>query len=311
MLMRMAVADLQDVMMMTEDLDMTIDIAGAEAFVAMHARNLDRRRMELLLGRGTPDGVLAALGGYRNPDGGYGWGLEPDLRSRTSQPTAGMHAFEVMAEIGPVTTPRAVELCDWMQQHTLDDGGLPFALPYDDTAGCAPWWLNPDSDTSNLQMTAQVVANAQRVARFDPAVAEHSWLARATRWCVEAVERLEEPHAYELLFAFRFADAYAEMEANGPPLLDKLRGFLPDDGVINVGGGNPDETMRPLDFAPHANSPARATFANDVIAAELERLAARQEPDGGWTVEFSSSSPASALEWRGYVTVAAVHLLSE
>ncbi len=299
-------------MMTGEDLDMTIDIAGAEAFVAMHARNVDRRRLELLLGKGTPDGVLAALDGYRNTDGGYGWGLEPDLRSRTSQPTAGMHAFEVMAEVGPVPTPRAVELCDWMQLHTLDDGGLPFALPYDDTAGCAPWWQNPDSATSNLQMTAQVVANAQRVARFDEAVAKHPWLAQATRWCVEAIEQLEgEPHAYELLFAFRFADAYAEVDDGALALLEKLRGFLPENGVMPVGGGTENEAMRPLDFAPRADSPARRMFPDDVIAAELERLAARQEPDGGWTVEFASSSPASALEWRGYVTVAAVQLLQE
>ena len=298
-------------MMTEEDLDMTIDIAGAEAFLATHGRQLDRRRLELLLGKGTAEGVLVALDGYRNADGGYGWGLEPDLRSRTSQPTAGMHAFEVFAEVGPATTPRSIELCDWMQQHTLDDGGLPFALPYDDTAGCAPWWLDPDSETSNLQMTAQVVANALRVARFDAGVAKHAWLARATRWCVDAIERLQEPHAYELLFAFRFADAYADVDDAALPLLEKLRGFLPDQGLMKVDGGNPDEVMRPLDFAPHASSPARSMFADEIIAAELDRLAARQEPDGGWTVEFSSSSPASALEWRGYATVAAVQILRD
>lgn len=42
-----------------------------------------------------PDGALAALSAYRNPDGGYGWGLEADLRARESQPGAALHAFEV------------------------------------------------------------------------------------------------------------------------------------------------------------------------------------------------------------------------
>ena len=54
---------------------MSIDLNEAESFLTRHARLLDRRRFELLLGRGSPDAVLAALDGYRNPDGGYGWGL--------------------------------------------------------------------------------------------------------------------------------------------------------------------------------------------------------------------------------------------
>jgi hypothetical protein len=289
---------------------MTVDVPAAESFLATQGRQLDRRRLELLLGKAGPEAVLAALDGYRNPDGGYGWGLEPDLRSVTSQPTAGMHAFEVIAEIGRAATPRAVELCDWMDGHTLADGGLPFALPYDDTAGCAPWWLNPDSETPNLQMTAQVAANAQRVARHDAAVANHPWLAKATRWCMNAIANLEgQPHAYELLFAIRFLDAYGEVDPDAVALLDKLGAFLGPDGTMPVGGGTRDEAMRPLDFAPRAGGPARRLFSDEVITAELDRLASEQQADGGWTVEFASASPASALEWRGYVTVAAVALL--
>jgi hypothetical protein len=50
--------------------------------MATQARVLDRRRFELLNGdTDDPSPVLAALDGYRNSDGGYGWGLEPDLRS--------------------------------------------------------------------------------------------------------------------------------------------------------------------------------------------------------------------------------------
>jgi hypothetical protein len=58
--------------------------------------------------------VLAARRAYRTPDGGYGHGLEPDLRASETQPAAALHAFEVFAEIAPVTAPEAVELCDWL-----------------------------------------------------------------------------------------------------------------------------------------------------------------------------------------------------
>jgi hypothetical protein len=41
--------------------------------MAAAARVLDRRRFGALLGDGDAAGLLAALDGYRNPDGGYGW----------------------------------------------------------------------------------------------------------------------------------------------------------------------------------------------------------------------------------------------
>lgn len=66
--------------------DVVSDGSKAAQFMATHARLLDRRRFELLFGGGTAETALAALAAYRNPDGGYGTGLEPDLRSASSQP---------------------------------------------------------------------------------------------------------------------------------------------------------------------------------------------------------------------------------
>jgi hypothetical protein len=159
-------------------------------------------------------------------------------------------------------------------------------------------------------MTAQVAANAHLVARHDPQVVKHRWLARATSWCLEAIARLDtSPSAHELLFAVRFLDAAGDGDPDALALLERLAGILPSDGVVPVQGGAPDEALRPLDFAPRPDGPARRLFGADVIAAELDRLAERQQADGGWTVDFESSSPAAALEWRGYATVAAMTLL--
>lgn len=56
---------------------MDIDRAGAVAFMASHARLLERRRPAFLLGQGTAGELLFALVAYRNSDGGFGWGLNP------------------------------------------------------------------------------------------------------------------------------------------------------------------------------------------------------------------------------------------
>jgi hypothetical protein len=288
---------------------MSIDLRAASSFVATHGRLLDRRRLQVLLGEAEPRDAFVALDAYRNGDGGYGCGLEPDLRAAESQPVAAMHALEVFAE-NAVVSPRCTELCDWLTAHTLADGGLPFALPVGDPSGCAPFWANADSTVSSLQITSQVVANAMLVGRHDPAVGAHPWLARATTYCMDAIRNVDEaPHAYELLFALKFLDAAAGSVPEAEALLAHLGRFVPADGCLHVEGASSDEMLRPLDIAPHAGRPVRALFTSEVIEADLERLAGLQQPDGGWVVEFGSFSPIAALEWRGYMTVRAVEIL--
>ena len=289
---------------------MTERLAAARSFMAMYARLLDRRRFELLFDGGSPESALAALRAYRTSDGGYGHGLEPDLRAPESQPAAALHAFEVFEEIAPATALEAAELCDWLDTVSLPDGGLPFALPIEDVSGCAPFWANADPKAFSLQITAIVVANANRVAVHDPAVAAHPWLARATSRCLAAIDALEgAPAPYELAFAVRFLDAVHDREPAAPALLARLGEHVPEDGRLRVTGGLPEETLRPIDLAPEPGRPARTLLAEDAVAADLERLSGEQREDGGWSVDFESYSPAAALEWRGYATVRALSVL--
>lgn len=284
---------------------MNIDMKAAAGFLATQARLLDKRRFEVLFRDGDPATALAALEGYRNPDGGYGHGLEPDCRSATSQPGGALHAFEVFAGVGPATSPRAVELCDWLASISLPDGGIPFALPMPDPEGSAPFWAEADSSVSSLQITAIVAVTAHSVAVHDPAVAAHPWLANATRYCLDAIEKIEEtPHALVLAFAMKLVDRIGDTR-----LVEKLGRFIPDDGVVAVGGGIEGEAMRPLDFAPEPDGPARKLFRPEVIEADLRRVAGAQHEDGGWRVDYTSYSPAAALEWNGLFTVGTLGLL--
>ncbi|KAA0022242.1 hypothetical protein [Antrihabitans cavernicola] len=288
---------------------MPIDLRAATDFMTTHARMIDRRRFDHVLGRGDVDATLAAVDAYRNSDGGYGWGLEPDLRAKESQPGGALHAFEVFAEIAPALTPRAAQLCDWLESVTLPDGGLPFALPIAEPAGCAPFWAQADPTTSSLQITSVIAANAHRVAAVDPAVADHPWLQRATEYSLQACRSVDEhTHAIELAFAVQFVSVVHDTYPEAPEILAHLGSFVPGDGIKQVAGGAADEVMRALDFAPMPG-PGRKLFAPAVIDTELRRLADQQQDDGGWEVDFGSFSPAAALEWRGYATVRAVRSL--
>src|SRR4051794_26978216 len=272
---------------------MSIDLNAAADFMATHARVLDQRRFELRTGATDPAGALAALDGYRNPDGGYGWGLEPDLRSPESQPATALHAFEVFEDVAPATAPHAVTLCDWLASVTLPDGGLPMALPLGVAAGSAPWWAGADPSVSSLQITSIVATTAHRVAAHDPAVAGHPWLELATRYCLDAIAAIEDaPFAYVLAFAVQFLDSVHATHPEASDLIDRLARFVPADGRLRVTGGTEDESLHPLDISPLPDHPSRELFAADVIAADLDRLAALQQDDGGWVVDYMTISPA-------------------
>jgi hypothetical protein len=287
-----------------------VDLDAAYEFMATHARLLDRRRFDVVV-RGAPaDGALAALSAHRNPDGGFGWGLEPDLRDASSQPGPALHAFEVFEDIAPVSSPMAVELCDWLQSISLADGGIPFALPLGTAAGSAPFWANAQPTVSSLQITSVVLGVALRVARHDEAVAGHTWIERATDFCLAAMDALgDDPFAMEIAFSMHVLDAVYDDRPEAPALLAKLAEHVPADGIVPVRGGSEGEAMRPLDMAPFPDRPVRRLFAPEVVDADLDRLLEGQQDDGGWRVDFANYSPAAELEWRGHATVRAVSIL--
>jgi hypothetical protein len=289
---------------------MPIDTALADDFVIANARVLERHRHALLLADGAPEPVETALAGYANADGGFGWTLHPDLRSRSSQPVAAIHAFEVLEEIAPRASALAGPLCDWLDQASLADGGLPFALPCDDWAGSAPMWAASDHTQSSLLITAAVCGAAHRVAPTDPVVAGHPWLERAAAYCQQAIAAMDEPAmAIELKFALQLLDAVHDTRPGAEQQLDRLVAFLPASGTMAVAGGAEGERMRPLDFSPDPGTPRRDAFSADVIAADLDELEAEMSDDGGWDVDFQVYSPAAVVEWRGYETVRALKTL--
>ena len=289
---------------------MSFDIDRATSFMTGHARLLDRHRFARFTGDATAGAsVLAALDGYRNPDGGFGWGLEPDLRAPESQPAGALHALEAIADAA-IPTTRTRELLDWLESVTLPDGGLPFALPIADPTACAPFWAAADPAESSLQITAAVAAQAHRAAHNGQDIAGHPWLATGTEYCLEAIEGITEPpFAYVLSFTLRFLDVLSRHDSRALPLIDRLAEFVPADGAVPVAGGAEGETLRLLDIAPEPDGPVRALFDRHAVESDLDRVEHGQRPDGGWDVDFTGYSPAARLEWRGYVTVGSVVML--
>jgi hypothetical protein len=277
------------------------NIDAAAQFVHAHARLIDRRRLDHLTGAGSAEEVLAALAAYRNPDGGLGM-LEPDFRSPASQPGCCIYAFEILHETEAADLSLATGALDWLETIAHDDGGVPFVLPSARGWPHAPFFQLDDDPGSSLLMTAAVAGGAHRLGL------DHPWLDRATEFCWERAGDATSGGAYDMLFFLRFLDAVPDRE-RADEAIEALRPRIPADGLVHVHSETEGEVLRPLVLAPRPEHAARRLFDDAVIERELDRLDGEQQADGGWDFSWAHWNPAVVWEWRGAVTIDALHTL--
>jgi len=278
---------------------MPVDIATAERFVASTARLLDRHRLAVLL-RGAPVApVIDALRAYRNPDGGFGHALEPDLRGPESEPAATLHALEVLAEVGMLDHPMVNDAAAWIATIAEPDGGVPLMLPAAAAYPHAPF-LTPSDGGSFL--TFALAGALLQAGSTQP------WLANATDWCWAVLEGPDKLHAYGVKSALRFLDTVPD-QRRADAAIKHLRPYLGTDGSIPVHGGIEGERLTPLKLSQPPGARSRALFADDQIEADLDRLERGQQDDGGWTFDSLDWSPGQSVECRGLETLHALSTL--
>lgn len=275
------------------------DLAKATNFIWSAARLLERRYFAYLFLDGRPEDVLTALHPYQNADGGFGNGLEPDVRAPLSQPIPTWTALCILDEIGAFGDPMVAQACDYLLTITTSEGGVPFVLPSVQDYPRAPWWETGEDAPASLNPTAAIAALLYKHG------VTHSWLNMASDYCWRALATLEETSPYEMRAVLPFLDFAPERERAesvfarvGPKLLEqKLVALTPT---------KQEDTHSPLDYAPRPQSLARRLFSSEVIDAHLDALVAAQQEDGGWPINWYAWSPAAALEWRGSVTIGAL-----
>jgi hypothetical protein len=277
-----------------------VNVSSAERFMFATARLLDRHRLAVLLHGAPVAPVLAALRAYRNPDGGFGHALEPDVRSPESEPTAALHAMEVLSEIGALQDPMVADSAAWVATIADPGGGVPFVLPTAAAHPHAPWMVPSDGGS---HLTFAIAAVLSRAGSGEP------WLTRATAWCWAKLDRPDELSAYTVKFALNFLDAVPD-HARATAAVERLRSRIDADGSMPVEGGTEEERLSPLTLSQRPDGRSRALFSTDPIDADLDRLEHQQQDDGGWTFDWLAWSPAQAAEWRGAVTLRALTTLA-
>jgi hypothetical protein len=276
---------------------MTVDLQAAQTFIYANARLLERHRLAYLLEQAGPEPVVQALRAYRNPDGGFGNAIEPDMRAPGSQPVGIHTALEILHEVNARDDELITTAADWLTTITRADGGIPFCLPSALDYPRNPIWQPADASSS-----IQTAANAAALHELN---VHHPWLDTADAYMWQQIDGLDLATAdanpgtgYVIRFAVMFLNAHPDA-ARAEAALDAL---APDLGrfVAAEPGG---DIQTPLDFAPKPDSRARRLFDAGDVERNLDALEAAQQPDGGWMFGWDEWNPAATHEWRGVVTV--------
>lgn len=280
-----------------------MDLKLAQNFIWCNARLLDRHRFAHLFAGQGREPVLSALRAYQNADGGFGNGLEPDLRGPVSQPQPVEFALHILDEVDALGDPMVERALEYLVGISTPEGGVPFVLPMADEYPRAPWWNSGPQPPAALNPTAAIagVLHKHHVG--------HAWLGPATEFAWRAIEGVgDEMGGYDYKCAFAFLEHVPD-RGRAQAALARLGAALLASDTLTLDPAATDHAFMPLDFAPAPSSPARALFDDATIERHLDGLAARQQADGGFTISWQPPSPLAELEWRAVVTIGALTTL--
>jgi hypothetical protein len=287
----------------------------AAAFVWLTGRVLDQRRLAYFTGQEDREGVLAALAGYVTGDGGYAYGLEPDIKGPLPQPLTAMTALRLLDEVDALDDGRAAPVCRWLGAHVAADGGIPALLPNVVEYPRPPWIVPPPQPTGQLLSTARIAGLLLKHGITAP------WLDGAVAFCWDAMERLETSHPYEVESVVVFLDNAPDRDL-AAKAAERLGELVRDQQLVLLDPANPAQ-IRPApgytegefhyayDYARSPDSLAARWFTSDEMATGLDHLAATQQEDGGWRISWRRWAPTTESEARPGVTIECLRILRD
>src|SRR5690349_23341074 len=111
---------------------MNTHFTAGRDFIRREGRLLERRLFATRFEGAPAAGVVDAVRGYLNDDGGFGHGLEPDKRCPASLPIDVEVALQAMATAGAADDQLVTGACDYLAKVAAEvnaGGAVPLASP--------------------------------------------------------------------------------------------------------------------------------------------------------------------------------------
>jgi len=254
-------------------------------FILEFGTNLQRERLlyhfPMTAGRFTAanKNVLAALAHYQNHDGGFGHGLEADLRTKKSTVIATTVALQILESVDAQTSPMANDAIQYLVGH-FDNGNWEAIHAAANDAPHAPWWRYEAPVASGF--SANPGAEVLRYLLNDRAMSTET-----PGLLAQAVEHIKSTplEMHEFLCFIRLYECQALTKQDRMALLPYLlsNGYQ----LVHVEPRDWEEyCLSPLDVVTHHGS-VFAEFFADSIDANFDFLLDQQQADGCWCPNWS------------------------
>ena len=274
----------------------------ARDFILTNARMIERRLFQFHFENDGPEGVFHAVYAYRNSDGGFGHGMEPDTASPESQPLFSIMALETLDEVGYLNAELIQkDFMPYFESVTTDKGGI-------------PWMLKPTSDYpcadhfKTVKEWAALSTTVSLLGILEKYNIQTHWMQKAEEFVWQEIERIQEKHVFCHLCAPRRLQflEHTKSRDKAEDALNNLKKWILVDGVLcedmtDDGWGLYGKPHR-LYYAPSPNSTLSSIFSEDAINADLDELIKRQKDDGRWDTSYGLSE-GMKLEWAGIQTL--------
>lgn len=274
----------------------------ARDFILTNARMIERRLFQFHFENDGPEGVFHAVYAYRNQDGGFGHGMEPDTASPESQPLFSIMALETLDETGNLTAELIQkDFMPYFKSITTQKGGIPWMLRPKTKYPCAEHFTTV-KEWAALSTTAPLLGILEKYNINIP------WMQKAEQFTWNEIDRIQEKHVFchlcvprRLLFL-----QYTKNRNKAEKALNDLKQWILADGVIcndktDEGWGLYGKPHS-LYYAPAPTSILSPVFTKETINADLNELIKRQKEDGRWDTWYGLSE-GMKLEWAGIQTL--------
>ncbi|BAO77296.1 hypothetical protein [Winogradskyella sp. PG-2] len=280
----------------------------AKDFILSNARMIERRLFEFYFENGNNEGVFHSVYAYRNSDGGFGHGMEPDTASPESQPLFSIMALEILDEVGYLSAELIQkDFMPYFESVTTEKGGI-------------PWMLRPKSDYpceehfKTVKEWAALSTTAPLLGILEKYNVDIPWMTNAEQFVWNEFDRIKEKHVFCYLCIPRWLMflKHTTSQDKAKKVISDLKKWILADGVLcndkSDDGWSLYEKPHSLNYAPSSESILYSLFAKETIEADLAELINRQKNDGRWDTWYGISE-GTKLEWAGIQTLWSLKVL--
>ena len=252
-----------------------VSIENARRFVHAHGNLWERALWDYLFDEGSADRVQKILSGYKNPDGGFGHGLEHDIKAPMSNPLMLEFLLSVIRDTGLPPGDLLAGTPAWLESIQNDDGSLrnPDGLleyPH------AQWWdagqEKPDSITGNLHKLGLCPAAVRERTRHWVKMNRSLENIRSNEWLFMAY------HAFDY---FMNEDQFPELEKYRQSTLENIY----QTALAHEQRGEMNKLFPFFQFAAGPKSIVAQNAPQGLVDRILDYLQGSQREDGGWDDE--------------------------